>query len=32
MTRGKMAKGFTNYMRGKTVNRVLLNKFVEQIA
>jgi hypothetical protein len=32
MTRGKMAKGFTSYMRGKTVNRVLLNKFVEQIA
>ncbi|SVE44135.1 uncharacterized protein METZ01_LOCUS496989, partial [marine metagenome] len=23
MTRGKMAKGFTNYMRGKVVNRVL---------
>ena len=32
MTRGKMAKGFANYMKGKTVNRVLLNKFVEQIA
>jgi len=32
MTRGKMAKGFASYMRGKTVNRVLLNKFVEQIA
>jgi len=32
MTRGKMAKGFTNYMKGKVVNRVLLNKFVEQIA
>ena len=32
MTRGKMAKGFANYMKGKLVNRVLLNKFVEQIA
>ena len=32
MTRGKMAKGFASYMRGKTINRVLLNKFVEQIA
>ena len=32
MTRGKMAKGFTNYMKGKVVNRILLNKFVEQIA
>ena len=32
MTRGKMAKGFTNYMKGKIVNRILLNKFVEQIA
>lgn len=32
MTRGKMAKGFANYMKGKTVNRVLLNKFVQQIA
>ena len=32
MTRGKMAKGFTNYMRGKVVNRVLLNKFVDQVA
>jgi hypothetical protein len=32
MTRGKMAKGFANYMKGKVVNRVLLNKFVEQIA
>ena len=32
MTRGKMAKGFTNYIKGKVVNRVLLNKFVEQIA
>ena len=32
MTRGKMYKGFANYMKGKVVNRVLLNKFVEQIA
>ena len=32
MTRGKMAKGFANYMKGKLVNRVLLNKFVDQIA
>ncbi len=32
MTRGKMAKGFTNYMKGKVVNRVLLNKFVDQVA
>ena len=32
MTRGKMAKGFANYMKGKLVNRVLLNKFVTQIA
>ena len=32
MTRGKMAKGFANYMKGKLVNRVLLNKFVAQIA
>ena len=32
MTRGKMAKGFSNYMKGKLVNRVLLNKFVAQIA
>ena len=32
MTRGKMAKGFTNYMKGKVVNRVLLSKFVEEIA
>ena len=32
MTRGKMAKGFSNYMKGKLVNRVLLNKFVDQIA
>jgi len=27
-----MAKGFANYMKGKLVNRVLLNKFVDQIA
>ena len=32
MTRGKMYKGFANYMKGKVVNRVLLNKFVEQIS
>ena len=32
MTKGRMAKAFMNHMRGKTLNRVLLNKFVQQIA
>ena len=32
MTKGRMAKSFMNHMRGKTLNRVLLNKFVQQIA
>ena len=32
MTKGRMAKAFMKHMRNKTLNRVLLNKFVEQIA
>ena len=32
MTKGRMAKAFMNHMRGKTLNRLLLNKFVQQIA
>ena len=32
MTKGRMAKAFAKHMRGKTLNRVLLNKFVEKIA
>ena len=32
MTKGRMAKAFAKHMRNKTLNRVLLNKFVEKIA
>ena len=32
MTKGRMAKAFMKHMKSKTVNRVLLNKFVEKIA
>ena len=32
MTKGKMAKAFMKHMKSKTVNRILLNKFVEKIA
>ena len=31
MTKGRMAKAFMKHMRNKTLNRVLLNKFVEKI-
>ena len=32
MTKGRMAKAFMKHMKSKTVNRILLNKFVEKIA
>jgi hypothetical protein len=32
MTKGKMAKAFAKHMKSKTVNRVLLNKFIEKVA
>jgi len=32
MTKGRMAKAFAKHMKNKTLNRVLLNKFVNQIA
>ena len=32
MTKSRMAKAFVKHMKSKTVNRILLNKFVEKIA